>query len=42
MKLWPSAPITAAGRNAISTPITKRRDAGSLNMPSAMVHSFKK
>ena len=37
MKSWASAPTIAAGRNAISTPMTKRRAAGSLNMPIAML-----
>ena len=37
-----SAPITAAGRNAIRTPMTNRRAAGSVNMPSAMRHNRRK
>ncbi len=32
MKPCAAAPMIAAGRNAISTPMTKRRAAGSLNM----------
>ena len=39
MKLCPAAPMIAAGRNAISTPMTKRRAEGSLNMPIAIRHS---
>ena len=39
MKPPATAPMTAAGRNATSTPITKRRAAGSENMPSAMRHN---
>ena len=42
MKLCASAPITAAGRNASSTPITKRRAAGSVNMPMKIFHSLTK
>src|SRR5262249_26458963 len=42
MTSWASAPPTAAGRNAISTPRTKRRAAGSLNMPVAMCQIRKK
>src|SRR5258708_2971929 len=48
LKKWPlryrpaAARITAAGRNATSTPMTKRRASGSLNMPSAIRHNLAK
>ena len=42
MKVWAAAPMTAAGRNAISTPMTKRRALGSENIPVAIASSLVK
>ena len=36
---YAKAPITAAGRNAMSTPIVNRRASGSLGSASAIFHS---
>ena len=35
-------PMTTAGKNATSTPMTKRRSSGLENMPSATRHNLAK